>query len=292
MLDVFFISIGEPSAEDNFNRLLQFAPKAKRVKDVVGIYEVHKACAQLSATKNFYVVDADAWILDNFNFDFIPNPEIEHWSHKETNCVLIWNSINPVNELVYGYGGVKLFPKAPFLENRKWYLDLSTTIGSAAVSMNEISCQTRFNTTPELAWIAGFRECAKLSSLNSTVGRWNRLVKEQADKLEDLEKYIQKQTNWTDEQKTRYRRGQKAIITDSYKETTNLYRYFGEIDINTQRYSKWTRIGWHNPNGNYTICGSQAGVKFGLKNAHNPIEMQKINDWDWLKKEFANSVTF
>ena len=145
MLDVFFISQGEWNAEENYQRLTKFVPNIKEVRDVKGIYEVHKTCAEQSATDNFYVVDADAWIVDDFDFNFVPDPDELHWDYPENECVTVWNSVNPVNGLEYGYGGVKLFPKKPFLEGRPWEIDLSTTIGASTISKTKVSCETRFN---------------------------------------------------------------------------------------------------------------------------------------------------
>lgn len=289
MLDVFFISFGEVNAEDNWTRLKQFRPDAKRVDGVKGIYEVHKACAKLSATKNFWVVDADAWVLNDFDFSWIPSPEVKHWGVAENDCVLIWRSRNPVNDLEYGYGGIKMFPRDPFLDNRLWHIDLSTTIGSVTVVKDQLSCETRFNATPESAWIGGFRECAKLASLTSVCGRIQRKNQAMMQELEDLENYIAQQ-DWTAEQRTAYRKGKKTIIIDSYKYETNIYNYFGDIDTATTRYSAWTRMGWHRYNGQYAVLGAQAGVKYGLTNANNLSAMHLINDWNWLKQEFRKNV--
>ena len=43
MLDVIQISYHEPYADDNYELLQLFAPHAKRVQGVKGIFEAHKA---------------------------------------------------------------------------------------------------------------------------------------------------------------------------------------------------------------------------------------------------------
>lgn len=287
MLDVFFISMDEVNAEENWQRLQELRPNAKRVKNVKGIYEVHRTCAKLSATENFYVVDADAWVSEQFDFDWQPNPEVLHWNLPESDCVLIWRSHNPVNGLEYGYGGIKLFPRKPFLEDRSWHIDLSTTIGSATVIKNQISCETRFNATAQSAWIGGFRECAKLASLAAVTGRIERQQQEMHRQFETLENYIAQQ-DWTKEQKSAYRRAKKAIISDAYKDEINIYNYFDQIENSQQRLKIWTTIGWHAFNGKYSVLGAQAGARFGLRNANNADTMKKINDWFWLAGEFRN----
>jgi hypothetical protein len=288
VLDVFFITMGEAGCEENWQRLLQFAPNAKRVDGVKGIYEVHKACAQLSVTKNFYVVDADAWVLDGFKFHWEPNPETLHWGIPETECVLVWPSRNAVNGLVYGYGGIKMFPQAPFLEDKKWDIDLSTTIGSATVSMEQIGCETRFNTTPESAWVGAFRECAKLASLSMIKSRIRKAIQNREKELAELNKFIDQQTEWTSEKRSTYRRVQGVLIADRYREESTIYSYWAEIEACSSRRLHWATVGWQQHNGKYCVLGAQAGSKFGLKYSDEPAMLNKINDWDWLEREFKN----
>lgn len=288
MLDVFFITMGEEGSEDNWQRLLYFAPNAKRVDGVKGIYEVHKACAQLSVTENFYVVDADAWVLDGFKFHWEPNKDTLHWGIPETECVLVWPSRNAVNGLEYGYGGIKMFPRAPFLDDRQWDIDLSTTIGRATVSMTQVSCETRFNTTPESAWIGAFRECAKLASLSMIKSRIRRAIKTCNNELAELANYVNEQAGWSEEKRATYRRVQSVLINDRYKEESTIYTYWAEIEQCSWRRLHWATQGWDNLNGKYSVLGAQAGSNFGLKYADEPSILNKINDWDWLRKEFEN----
>ena len=103
MFDIIFISYQEPNAEENFRQLQSRFPIAQRVHGVKGIHQAHIEAAKKACTKMFYVVDGDALIEDDFNFDY-KVPE------KDMNAVHVWRSKNPVNELVYGYGGVKLLP--------------------------------------------------------------------------------------------------------------------------------------------------------------------------------------
>jgi hypothetical protein len=163
--DVFFISYGEPNADQNFARLLVHAPSAKRVNGVAGIFNAHVAAATLSVTPNFYVVDADAEIETGFDFSFTPSVDTMLWNDiPETECVFVWRSRNPVNDLLYGYGGVKLFSKQKLLDATSWNIDMTTTIGSPFVPKFQISNVTAFNTDPFNSWKSAFRECAKLSS--------------------------------------------------------------------------------------------------------------------------------
>jgi len=287
MLDVFFISMGEEGSEANWQRLLSFAPHAKRVDNVKGIYEVHKACAQLSTTTNFYVVDADAWVLDSFKFHWEPDADTLHWDIPETECVIVWPSCNPVNGLEYGYGGIKLFPRQPFLEDREWELDLSTTIASAVVTMSNVGCETRFNTTPESAWIGAFRECAKLASLSMIKSKLNKLKNQEKLDLEKIAEYVSCQ-DWNNDKKATYRKTQSIIVKARYLHDTDIFSHWAEIEKCSDRRLTWCTIGWNEHNGKYSILGARAGAKYGLKFSDEAKSMNMINDWDWLKKEFAN----
>jgi len=287
VLDVFFISMGEEGSEANWNRLLEFAPDAKRVSNITGIYEVHKACAELSTTENFWVVDADAWIEDKFKFTWEPDPNKKHWNIPETECVLVWPSQNPVNKLEYGYGGVKLFPRKPFLEKRTWEIDLSTTIGRATIIMDWISCETRFNATPESAWIGAFRECAKLASLSMIKSKIRKAKKEQSAELEELNEFVMSQ-DWNNDKKENYRSVKTMLIQEKYAEDLDIFKRWSEIESASYRRLIWCTEGWNEHNGKYAVLGAQAGSEFGLVYSDDPTQINLINDWAWLKKEFKN----
>ena len=75
----------------------------------------------------------------------------------------IWDSINPVNDLVYGYGGVKLMPRQRLLEAAGSAIDVTTRVAEY-VNVGVVSNVTVFNTDPFSSWRSAFRECAKLAS--------------------------------------------------------------------------------------------------------------------------------
>ena len=154
-LDVIFISYHEPNAEENWQRVLAKAPWAKRVDGVSGIFEAHKAAARLSNTDMFYVVDGDAWLVDEWNFNYQPNL-------FDRDCAYVWSSKNSINDLVYQYGGVKLFNKSVITKKKTWKsLDMFSTMPKIK-SENDISCITRFNTDEFATWRSAFRESVKL----------------------------------------------------------------------------------------------------------------------------------
>ena len=165
MLDVIFLSFFEANAEDNWSQLTSRFPHVKRVDGISPIGAAHRQCASIAETDYFYVVDADAIILDSFDFDFIPDPKVR-WpgGNFQDKYVYVWRSLNPVNNLVYGYGGVKLFPREGVLNHKVWKPDFATSVAEAFRPMPEISNITAFDFSEYNTWKSAFRECSKLQS--------------------------------------------------------------------------------------------------------------------------------
>jgi len=155
--DIVFISYNEPTADENYKKLLERFPRAKRVHGVKGIHQAHIAAAKLVDTCMFWVVDGDAEIVEDFNFD-------HEVSTYEKDIVHVWRSKNPINDLVYGYGGVKLLPTSMTLNMDVLKPDMTTSISSKFKAVKAISNITAFNTDPFNTWKSAFRECCKLSS--------------------------------------------------------------------------------------------------------------------------------
>lgn len=163
--DVFFLSYMEDFSDYHYELLLHKAPLAKRVQGVKGIFNAHKECAKQSVTDFFYVVDADAILENSFHFDYIPSADQEWWPGvPQTSCVHVWRCRNPVNNLIYGYGGVKLFPKSDILKAKSWNIDFTSSTAQVFKAMPEVSNITSFNTDPFNAWKSAFRECTKLAA--------------------------------------------------------------------------------------------------------------------------------
>jgi len=155
--EIMFISYQEPNADDNFKKLKSRFPFARRVHGVKGIHQAHISAAQKSFTKMFWAVDGDSNILDSFDFSYnVDTPEL--------NCVHVWKSINPINGLEYGYGGVKLLPKLLTINMDLTKVDMTTGISHSFKAVEEISNISEFNTDPFNTWKSAFRECCKLSS--------------------------------------------------------------------------------------------------------------------------------
>jgi len=232
MLDVVMLAYGEEHADENFKRIQKLAPHAKRVDNVVGILEAHKAAAQLATTDNFYVVDADAQLVDHFDFSFTPDIIKESYPGvNESSCIFVWQSVNAVNGLIYGYGGVKLFPRHKLLKAKEFQIDMTTTIDAPLVIKQQVSNISAFNTDEFSTWRSAFRECVKLSTISN------------------------------------------PSLADKY------------------RLEVWCSQGDSNKHGKHSIMGARQGREFGGFYKDDKNNLDKINDYDWLKSIFSKSST-
>lgn len=152
-LDVFFLCNGKTNADANFERVKSFFPNVKKIEGVKGFYEAHKACAEASTTYQFWVLDADCYLLQDPN-SFQP----EHYDHS---YVHLFYSLNPCNGLTYGHGGIKIFNKTHFAKN-KMKNDLTLSIGNLKIHEKVLSVH-HFNADPYSAFRTAFREANKLS---------------------------------------------------------------------------------------------------------------------------------
>jgi hypothetical protein len=164
MLDVFFLSYNEPYADENFRLLLNRVPHARRVNGITGFTAAHQECARRSLTNNFYVVDSDAILLNDFDFKFTPSKYNTWWGIPESECLVLWNSINPINGLVYGHGGVKLLPKQSLLAKNPNTVDFTTGFGLNIKVFEQVSNVTKFDYDEFSTWRSAFRECTKLAT--------------------------------------------------------------------------------------------------------------------------------
>jgi hypothetical protein len=153
--DIIFISYQEPNADMLYEDLKLRFPRAKRVHGVKGIHQAHIEAAKIANTEMFWVVDADASIVPEFNFEF---------NDADKFTVYIWSSKNPINLLKYGYGGVKLLPRKLTLAVDVTTPDMTTSISTKLKVMQQVSNITVFNIDEFSTWRSAFRECVKLSS--------------------------------------------------------------------------------------------------------------------------------
>ena len=157
LYDIVMITYNEPNGDENFQKLQQRFPRAKRVHGIKGIHNAHIEAAKQVSSDLFWVVDGDAVIHDDFMFDYVAPA-------NEKDYVKVWRSINPVNGLEYGYGGVKLLPRALTEHMDTSKPDMTTSISSKFKPMLVVSNYTDFAVDEFTAWRSAFRECCKLSS--------------------------------------------------------------------------------------------------------------------------------
>ena len=155
--DIVMITYNEPNADENYQALLDRFPRAKRVDGVKGIHQAHIEAAKLCTTDLIWIVDGDAVVSEDFNFDYV-SPD------NEKDYVKVWRSRNPINDLEYGYGGIKLFPRQATIDMDTSKPDMTTSISRHFKPIKVVSNITAFNTGPFETWKSAFRECAKLSS--------------------------------------------------------------------------------------------------------------------------------
>ena len=160
--DIVFISYDEPNADKNYADLLTKAPWAKRSHGVKGSDACHKAAAALSETERFITVDADNIVWDEF---FNIELDLEKVSPTD---VISWAGKNVINGLIYGNGGIKLWPKS-VVASMKTHENAESP--SAQVDfcwdihyhqMNNVYCWTYNNGSAYQAFRAGFREGVKM----------------------------------------------------------------------------------------------------------------------------------
>jgi hypothetical protein len=155
LLDIIYISNGEPEAERWYTHLAQTCGrKVKRVIDVNGRSAAYKAAAELSTTPWFWAVFAKLEVNPDFDWAWQPD-----WLQEPKHY--IFNSRNPVNGLEYGHMGVIAYNKKLVLDTDSPGLDF--TLSKAHAVVPRISAVAHYNTTPELTWRTAFREVLKLS---------------------------------------------------------------------------------------------------------------------------------
>lgn len=167
--DIVFISYQEPDADKHYGELLERFPRAKRVHGVKGIHQAHIEAAKLSTTDLFWVVDADAIVDPNFKFEVPQFPEHDTYTKS---IVRVWRSQNPINDLEYGFGGIKLLPKKMTINMDLSKPDMTTSISPSFKAVDEVSNITCINPDAFSAWKSAFRECVKLAS-RTIIGQVN-----------------------------------------------------------------------------------------------------------------------
>lgn len=237
MYDVFYLYYNDYQ-EENFNQLKKFCPFVKQISNISGIWNAHYHCANQAKTNYFFVVDADCFVYENvFN-------EI-----GEENFVKVFRSLNPINGLIYGWGGIKLFPKELILNTKipEKYLDMTTNWNIKVI--DTLASENRFNTNEFSTWRSAYREVTK--------------IKYWIHKLLDNSWKEDKFFSWID--------------------TNEKYENF--LNTQQERLNVWCKIAFkHKDFYEYSLKGANQAIKdFDLEKIH------LINNYEYLEKYFKHN---
>ena len=172
-VDVLFASVDEPCAEVNLARVKRRLPPGSRlveIRNTKGFANVLLAAEAALRADHFFLVDADAHVLDSFQFVIPPE------AARRTCC--IYRAVNPINDLVYGHGGIKVYDRKAIFS---WLhpgstrslerddLDILDVLdfpsGGSRLFLRQAANVHQFATSPGMAWRGAFREAAKLCYL-------------------------------------------------------------------------------------------------------------------------------
>lgn len=150
---IFMLQHDEANAEHNWEALLDQHPIARREYSTGNIRKSHEKLAKLSHTQLFAVVDADCYLTKPF---LMAGQE-----HNYTR-VNVWKVKNPINGLVYGHGGPKLFGKHLFNASSS-PVDMTLSLTNHVQVMDDVVGEHRFNWSGFATYRTAFREAVKLS---------------------------------------------------------------------------------------------------------------------------------
>ncbi|MCX4406465.1 hypothetical protein OG840_33980 [Streptomyces sp. NBC_01764] len=154
--DVVMLSYDEPRADLLHTRLQRvLGSKVKRLHGVQGMRRAYRLAAEVVDTDQFLLADRDFVIATEFKLRAVA-PLDDGVSMR------VWRARNPLNGLVYGYGGLKLIRRSA-LRQLGEAVDVLAALPGRTEFIKDIAGTTRINQSPYHAWKAGFRECARLS---------------------------------------------------------------------------------------------------------------------------------
>lgn len=169
-LSVIYLSYDEPQKEEFWLKIKNMIPWAVRVDGVKGSDAAHKAAGEASDTERFILIDGDTLPEESFfniQLDFTGKDANYHKAQFR------WKSINAINGLRYGNGGMSSWTKT-YVANMKTHEAQTdgdiTRIADFCLdskdnlywAMYDCYSTTYPNYTPFQAWRAGFREGVKM----------------------------------------------------------------------------------------------------------------------------------
>jgi hypothetical protein len=155
-IDVVFLSYDEPLAGALYARLAAvLGVPVKRLHGVRGMRRAYQLTAQVADTDQYLLADADFEVDRAFRLaDVTPLCDAE--------AMRVWRTVNAVNGLTYGYGGLKLVRRQAVADLGQ-AVDVLAALPGRVRFTPTVAGRTRFNQSRLHAWRAGFRECAMLT---------------------------------------------------------------------------------------------------------------------------------
>jgi hypothetical protein len=163
-LDCVYLTYDEPKKEENWVKIRNMIPWARRVDGVRGSDAAHKAAAAASATERFILIDGDNIPDAKFFNQTLIFPTADYES-----AVFRWKARNAINGLMYGNGGLSSWTKT-FVNSMRTH---EATDGRTETqvefcfdplywAMHDCYSTTYPNGSAFHAWRAGFREGVKM----------------------------------------------------------------------------------------------------------------------------------
>ena len=162
VLDIVFISNGEPNARSNYLQMSVYLANESRYTNRVHVIEgingrvaAYHAAARASTTPWFFAVFAKLEVNQMFDWTWQPD-RMQQPKHY------IFHAINPVNGLQYGHQAMIAYNQELVLNNPGLGLDFTLDSAHEVVPINSGTAQ--YNVTPWMTWRTAFREVIKLCS--------------------------------------------------------------------------------------------------------------------------------
>lgn len=154
--DAVMLSYDEPLADKLHARLQRIlGMPVKRLHGVHGMRRAYRLAAEVADKEQFLLADGDFVLATEFALSAV-EPLDEGVSMR------VWRARNPLNGLIYGYGGLKLIRRSALRELGD-AVDVLAALPGRSEFTSDVAGTTRINQSPYHAWKAGFRECAMLS---------------------------------------------------------------------------------------------------------------------------------
>ncbi|MFI9638961.1 hypothetical protein ACIG87_02675 [Micromonospora sp. NPDC051925] len=154
--DVVFLSYDEPLADALYARLSDTFGRVKRLHGVHGMRRAYQLTAEMVNGDFLFIADADFEVAADYN----PS---EAGPLDAGVAMRVWRTVNAVNGLVYGHGGLKLCRRQALRDMRDDAVDVLAGLPGRIEFTPTVAGRTRFNQSAWHAWRAGFRECAMLA---------------------------------------------------------------------------------------------------------------------------------